>query len=250
MKALRFDGTQAAVVDHPDPIPSDEQVMVRTTLAGVCNTDLEIVRGYMGFSGVLGHELVGVVEETNKRVACEINFACGRCDMCARALGRHCATRTVMGILGQDGAFAERVAVPRANLHEVPDAVNDERAVFIEPLAAAYEILEQVAPAQEALVLGDGKLGLLVAQVLQAAGARVTAVGKHDDHLAILRARGIATVLLDAWDRQKKPLVVDATGSRQGFSMAMAATAPRGTLVLKSTVADRGAVDPGTSSDR
>jgi threonine dehydrogenase-like Zn-dependent dehydrogenase len=143
------------------------------------------------------------------------------------------------------GATAERVAVPVANLHEVPDALDDEQAVFIEPLAAAFEIPAQVRVERgvEAAVLGDGKLGLLVAQVLHASGARVTAVGKHDAHLAILRARGIDTVLLERWDRTPRDLVVDATGSQEGFALAVAATRPRGTLVLKSTVADRGSVD-------
>lgn len=250
MRALRFDGVAAAVVDHPDPSLSEGRVLLRPAVAGVCNTDLEIARGYMGFSGVLGHELVGHVESgpadwRGKRVACEINFACGDCSACARALGRHCADRTVMGILGQDGAFAERVAVPVANLHVVPDALDDEQAVFIEPLAAAFEICEQltIESGVRALVLGDGKLGMLVAQVLDAAGAEVLAVGKHDDHLAMLRDRGVTTALLDDWDRGKRDLVVDATGSKDGFAMAVAATNPRGTLVLKSTVADRASFD-------
>jgi len=220
--------------------------MLRPRRAGICNTDLEIVRGYMGYQGTLGHEVVGVVETGSdawrgKRVVSEINFACGRCELCVRGLGRHCPSRTVMGILNQEGAFAERVAVPIANLHEVPDAVSDDEAVFAEPLAAAYEIAEQVhvAPGCEALVLGDGKLGMLIAQVLHRVGARVLAVGKHDEHLAILRERGIATVAFDAWDRTKRDLVVEATGSKAGFSLAVGATRPRGTLVLKTTVADR-----------
>jgi threonine dehydrogenase-like Zn-dependent dehydrogenase len=250
MKALVFDGERAAVVERPAPEPPPGWALVRMQVAGVCNTDLEIVRGYMGFRGTLGHELFGVVEEgppawIGKRVVSEINFACGACTACMRGLGRHCGARTVMGIVAQDGAMADLVAVPAVNLHQVPAAVSDAEAVFAEPLAAACEIVEQVRiePGAEALVLGDGKLGLLVAQVLALAGTRVLAVGKHDDHLAILRERGIATVRLDAWDRTPRDLVVEATGNAAGFALAVAATRPRGTLVLKSTVADRSAVD-------
>lgn len=212
--------------------------------AGVCNTDLEITRGYMGYRGVLGHELTGQVVAgpvawLGKRVAAEINFACGVCEMCARRLGRHCPARSVMGILGADGAFAELVAVPVANLHEVPDAVSDDHAAFIEPLAAAFEILEQVRvePGQSCVVLGDGKLGLLISQVLAGAGAHVLSVGKHPDKLALLARRGVQTVLRDAWKRELADLVVEATGTAQGFDAAAAVTRPRGTLVLKSTVA-------------
>ena len=244
MRALYFDGTTAAVGERPQPAAGDGVAVVRVALAGVCNTDLELTRGYMGFRGVLGHELVGVVEEgpdewRGRRVVAEINFACGRCASCAAGLGRHCPARTVMGILGADGAFAEWVAVPVANLHAVPDGVGDEAAAFCEPLAAAFEILEQVpqAASSSCVVLGDGKLGLLAAQVLAGAGARVLAVGRHDDKLAILRRRGIATVRLDDWDRAAADVVVEATGSAAGFELAAAATRPRGTLVLKSTVA-------------
>lgn len=246
VRALTFDGSEAAVVDRDLPTRADDQVIVRPLLAGICNTDLEIVRGYMGYQGTLGHEVVGVVESGDdrwrgKRVVSEINFACGACELCREGLGRHCPTRTVMGILDQEGAFAERVAVPVANLHEVPDGVAHDAAVFAEPLAAAFEIVEQIAipSGREALVLGDGKLGMLIAQVLHDVGARVLAVGRHDDHLAILRERGIGTVLVDDWDRTKRDLVVDATGSKSGFELAVAATRPRGTLVLKTTVADR-----------
>jgi threonine dehydrogenase-like Zn-dependent dehydrogenase len=251
MRALHFDGSALRVVDVAEPTPDATVAVVRVHLAGICNTDLELTRGYMGFRGVLGHEFVGTVSDgpeswRGKRVVGEINFACGRCALCARGLGRHCPTRRVMGILNADGAFAERVAVPIANLHEVPDALADEAAVFTEPLAAAFEILDQVRiePGLHCVVLGDGKLGLLAAQVLAAAGARVLAVGKHEDKLALLRRRGIATVTLDAWPRGNRvPLVVEATGTAAGFALAVAATEPRGTLVLKSTVAAREPLD-------
>lgn len=250
MQALVFDGTQATVTERDVPRASDGWAVVRTSLAGICNTDLEIVKGYMGFRGTLGHELVGVVAEgpsawLGKRVVSEINFACGRCSYCARNLGRHCPSRTVMGIVGQDGAFAERVAVPVVNLHAVPDGVSDDEAVFTEPLAAAFEILEQVRidAGTEATVLGDGKLGLLVAQVLALAGARVLLVGKHDERLAIARARNVQTIAFDAWDRTPRDVTVEATGTAAGLPLALAATRPRGTLVLKSTVAEREPID-------
>ncbi len=244
MHGLEWDGSRLAVVDRPVPTATDDLAVVRVTLAGICNTDLEIAKGYMGFRGILGHEFVGVVESgpagwLGRRVVGEINFACQTCDYCRRGLGRHCPTRTVMGILGADGAIAEYVAVPVANLHTVPDSISDDVAVFAEPLAAAFEVLEQVAiePGIECTVLGDGKLGLLIAQVLHQAGAKVTAVGKHNNKLALLRRHGICAVRFDDWNRAANNLVVEATGSAEGFAMALAATRPRGTLVLKSTVA-------------
>ena len=245
MRALVYDGATARILDRPAPSLAPGMALVRMIRAGICNTDLEIVRGYMGFRGVLGHELFGEVVEgpdawRGQRVAAEINFACGACEACKSGLGRHCPTRSVMGILGADGAFAELVAVPVANLHAVPAGVSDDAAAFLEPLAAAFEILEQVhvRPGLACTVLGDGKLGLLAAQVLHQAGARVLAVGKHAEKLAILARRGIATVTLDAWTAAPADLVVEATGTAKGFAAAIAALRPRGTLVLKSTVAD------------
>jgi threonine dehydrogenase-like Zn-dependent dehydrogenase len=250
MRALEWDGRQARVVERAEPRPGADEALVRIALAGVCNTDLEITRGYLGFRGVLGHELVGRVvvgpaEWRGRRVVAEINFACGACDACARGLGRHCPRRRVMGIAGADGAFAELAAVPVANLHAVPDAVPDEAAVFCEPLAAAFEVLEQVRvePGMRCVVLGDGKLGLLLAQVLSGAGARVVAVGRHPAKLALLARRGIETALADAYGPAGADLVVEATGSAEGFRRAVAAVRPRGTLVLKSTVAEHPTLD-------
>ncbi|WP_437323069.1 MDR/zinc-dependent alcohol dehydrogenase-like family protein [Sorangium sp. So ce381] len=260
MRALVWDGTAARVIDRDPPSTTAGMAVVEVRCAGICNTDLEIIKGYMGFRGTLGHEFVGDVVEgpaawLGRRVVGEINFACGRCELCARGLGRHCPTRTVMGIVGADGALAERVAVPVANLHAVADKVDDDEAVFAEPLAAAFAILEQVrvSPGTPALVFGDGKLGLLIAQVLHQAGARVLAVGKHEEKLALLRAQGIATELVrpepsgqagagasppqGAWAGDPAELVVEATGTAEGFVRAVRATRPRGTLVLKSTVA-------------
>jgi len=245
MRALTWDGVAARVVERPPPEPRPGEALVGVRVAGICNTDLEITRGYMGFRGTLGHEFVGMVHDgppewRGRRVVGEINFACGTCAWCVRRLGRHCPTRRVMGILDADGAFAELVSVPVANLHAVPDTVTDEAAVFVEPLAAAFEILEQVhiTAEHDCLVFGDGKLGLLIAQVLQQTGARVLAVGKHPDHLAWLARRGIDTVTLDAWRPTPADIVVEATGSAATLAVALAATKPRGTLVLKSTVAD------------
>ena len=250
MLALHFDGTRARTIDLPIPKATADTALVRVSLAGVCNTDLELVKGYMGFRGVLGHEFVGVVADgpaqwRGQRVVSEINFACGSCETCDRGLARHCPARTVMGIQGADGAFAEYVRVPVRNLHTVPDSISDARAVFSEPLAAAFEILEQVTivPGDACIVLGDGKLGLLVAQVLAKAGARVLTVGHHPERLALLARRGVATVLAADWTPTPAPLVIEATGRATTFALAVTATRPRGTLVLKSTYAERPAVD-------
>jgi threonine dehydrogenase-like Zn-dependent dehydrogenase len=244
MRALVFDGTSARVREHAIPRADENTAIVRMRCAGVCSTDLEILNGYMGFRGVLGHELLGTVVDgprpwRDTRVVAEINFACGHCANCERGLQRHCPNRRVMGILGADGAFAELVAVPLVNLHAVPEGVADEVAVFVEPLAAAFEILDQVeiAPGASCIVLGDGKLGLLVAQVLANAGAHVLTVGKHEEKLRILRHRGIETVRLEEWQPRAADIVVEATGTAAGLARAMAATRPRGTMVLKSTVA-------------
>jgi threonine dehydrogenase-like Zn-dependent dehydrogenase len=218
--------------------------LVRVRLAGICSTDLQIFKGYMDFRGVPGHECVGEVcagppALIGKRVVGEINFACGRCAWCGRGLERHCPERRVMGILRADGSFAEYVAVPVTNLHTVPDSVLDEEAVFTEPLAAAFELLEQVhlQPTDEVLVLGDGKLGLLCAQVLHNTGVQVRIVGKHPRKLDILRKLGLHTELLTDWHPVPTDVVVEATGSTIGLKMAITTVRPRGTLVLKSTVA-------------
>jgi threonine dehydrogenase-like Zn-dependent dehydrogenase len=249
MQALVWDGHKICATGHDRPAAPPGWAVVRVRLAGICNTDLEILKGYMGFRGVLGHEFVGVVDEgpsawLGRRVVGEINFACGTCAACREALGRHCAARQVMGILGADGSFAEYVAVPVTNLHAVPDDVSEEAAVFTEPLAAAFEILEQLTlrPGETCTVLGDGKLGLLVAQVLHQSGARVLAVGNHLKKLAILSRRGIATSLSGDWSREPSDVVVEATGSTTGFALALSVTRPRGRLVLKSTLAENAAL--------
>jgi threonine dehydrogenase-like Zn-dependent dehydrogenase len=224
---------------------SDSQTaVVKVHLAGICSTDLEIFKGYLGFKGVPGHEFVGSVSEgpTNlrgKRVVGEINFGCGECESCSRDLSRHCPNRKVMGIVNADGTFAEFVAVPVPNLHVVPENVSDEEAVFTEPLAAAFEILEQIQlnPGDQVLVLGDGKLGFLCAQALKLASANVTVMGKHVDKLNLIKRRAIRTVSLSDWRPRPFDVVVEATGSASGLEIAMSAVRPRGTLVLKSTIA-------------
>jgi threonine dehydrogenase-like Zn-dependent dehydrogenase len=245
VQALCWDGQHLRLdTAYPMPPTDDTSAVVRVHLAGICATDLQILRGYMGFQGVPGHEFVGEVSAgpaalVGTRVVGEINFACGHCPVCAQGLGRHCPTRQVMGILNADGCFAEYVRVPIANLHPVPASVPDEAAVFTEPLAAAFEILEQVRvqPGDDVVVLGDGKLGVLCAQVLQSAGAQVCIVGKHPHKLALLQQLGMATVLLRDWRPRLADILVEATGSPAGLALAMESVRPRGTLVLKSTVA-------------
>lgn len=247
MQALYWDGNRLRLQRrYPTPRATERLALVRVRLAGICSTDVQILNGYMGFRGVPGHEFVGEVHEgparlIGKRVVGEINFACGACELCQRGLGRHCPTRSVMGILNADGCFAEYLAVPATNLQLVPDTVEDEAAVFSEPLAAAFEILEQVhiAPTADIVVFGDGKLGLLCAQVLHLTGARVSVIGKHDEKLQLLRKMGIETTLLSDWRSGQADIVVEATGAAAGLALAMTTVRPRGVLVLKSTVAQQ-----------
>jgi len=245
MKACIFDGRQVRIDPaYPDPTPAPGEVRVRVRLAGVCQTDLEIVKGYMGFTGVLGHEFVGTALEgrhEGRRVVGEINCVCGSCDLCRAGLPTHCRRRSVLGIAGRDGAFAEMLVLPEANLHAVPDAVSDRQAVFAEPLAAAVQIGRQVplAPGQKIVVLGDGRLGQLVAQVFQAWRLAPTVVGRSPAKLAILGALGIRGLpAREARPAREADVVVECTGAADGLAMAMAFVRPRGTIVLKSTVAD------------
>jgi threonine dehydrogenase-like Zn-dependent dehydrogenase len=233
--------------DWPSPSPREGWTRVATRMAGVCNTDLELLKGYMGFRGVLGHEFVGIALDgslAGSRVVGGINFACHSCPACADNLGRHCAARTVLGILGADGTFAEEFAIPTRNLLRVPDTVPDHAAVFAEPLAAACEIVEQLGDGYECacLVLGDGKLGLLIAQTLAVSGYTVTLVGHHLDRLGWLEARGVS-LAREIPSGIKFPLVIEATGSAAGLSTALASVRPRGTVILKSTIAVRHEID-------
>lgn len=243
MLALAVTEGGVAWVERPLPVPEPGEALVRVAMAGICNTDLELARGYMGFSGVLGHELCGVVEACGdarwigRRVAGEINLGCGGCELCGRGLARHCPKRAVLGILGKDGCFASHVTLPLANLHALPDALPDERACFVEPTAAAFEIIEQVplGPRDRVLVVGDGKLALLIAQVIATTGAALTLIGKHDGKLAVARALGVAVAERSELDRKSFDVVVEATGSPLGMQDAIGFARPRGKIVLKST---------------
>lgn len=246
MRALYLDKTLTLRDDYAEPAPSPGEALVRVRLAGVCNTDLELLRGYMSFRGVVGHEFVGVVERADaapewvgRRVVGEINAACGQCETCRANRPTHCPHRTTLGIAGRDGAFADLLCLPAANLHAVPDSVPDEAAVFAEPLAAACEIPEAVhiRPTDRVAVLGDGKLGLLCAQVVQLTGCKLFVLGRHAESLEILGRRGIRTSL-DPRELAAEGLfdvVVEATGTPEGFATARKLVRPRGTVVLKST---------------
>ncbi|HEX8492739.1 MAG TPA: alcohol dehydrogenase catalytic domain-containing protein [Pyrinomonadaceae bacterium] len=253
MLALRYENNRVAVADVPQPRDAGEAV-VRVTLSGICNTDVEIVRGYAGFTGTLGHEFVGVVESApgadelvGQRVVGEINAGCGMCALCVSGDSRHCPQRTVLGIVGRDGAHAEFLQLPIVNLLPVPDDVPDTRAVFVEPLAAAWGITERVAISEEThvAVIGDGKLGLLCAQTLRLTGAPVLLVGKHQEKLQIAERRGIETLLLERVANRGREfdVVVEASGGEQGFQLALSLLRPRGVLVLKSTFHGATAID-------
>lgn len=256
MLAAIIRGHQLHMTEKPVPRLRRGWALVRVRLAGICNTDLELLRGYHSFRGTPGHEFVGEVVEVasqkdsrwlGRRVVGEINIACaslGRaapCRYCRRGIPTHCLRRRVVGIVAHDGAFAEFLTLPLRNLHVVPDGIADDQVVFTEPLAAACEILEQVCVAnhREAAVLGDGKLAQLIARVLRSSGARVVMFGKHASKLALARRAGVSTVIANRAPRsimrKHYSLVVEATGSPRGFARAQQLTAPRGTLVLKST---------------
>ena len=242
---------RVSVRQQARPRRPDGFALIRLLQGGICNTDLELQRGYYGFHGTPGHEFVGEVVAADdahwvgQRVVGEINLACGHCDWCKRGLGRHCPTRTVLGIVKQPGAFREFLTLPERNLHRVPRDVPNEHAVFVEPLAAACEILDQVRiPAGAPVaVLGDGKLGLLVGQVLQAHGARVHQYGRHKEKLRIVKLAGIDTEIARKLPRAKYQFVVEATGTSEGLQQAVQMTQPRGTVVMKSTVHGLVAID-------
>jgi threonine dehydrogenase-like Zn-dependent dehydrogenase len=244
MLALRVEKNSLSVKDVERPDAADE-ALVRVLLSGICNTDLEIARGYAGFSGTIGHEFVGVVEKSTdhalvgRRVVGEINTGCGKCDLCRAGDSRHCASRTVLGIVGRDGAHAEFLQLPARNLFRVPDNVSDEHAVFTEPLAAACGILERVSISKDdrVAVIGDGKLGLLCAQALALTGAQLLLIGKHESKLRIADRRGIETTMpTEAAKRGREfDVVVEASGAAPGFALALDLLRPKGQLVLKST---------------
>jgi threonine dehydrogenase-like Zn-dependent dehydrogenase len=245
MKVVYIQNGGVTIRDAQRPARPKNFALLRLLVGGVCNTDLELLKGYYGFAGIPGHEFVAEVVEADtrellgKRVVGEINLACTHCEWCLKGLGRHCPQRTVLGIVNQPGAFAEFFVLPERNLHVLPDSIPIERAVFTEPLAAACEILDQVniPPGETIAVLGDGKLGLLIAQVLNAYGYPVRLFGRHREKLRIAAAAGVMTELTDG----KLPAaefewVVDATGNPDGLRAAASMARPRGTVILKSTV--------------
>jgi threonine dehydrogenase-like Zn-dependent dehydrogenase len=251
MIAVHLDNGRVEIRKRARPRRPEGYALIRLLVGAICNTDLELKRGYYGFRGTPGHEFVGEVVEADsaswvgERVVGEINLNCGACEWCLRGLGRHCPRRTVLGIVKHPGAFAQFLTLPERNLRRVPRTISTEQAVFVEPLAAACEILEQVRipKSAEVAVLGDGKLGLLVAQTLQAHGARVHQFGRHREKLRIAAAAGVSTEIARNPPSAAYDWVVDATGSPQGLMMAARMTRPRGTVIMKSTVHGQVAVD-------
>ena len=250
MKALVYNNGLKLDKNYPNPDVKDNEVLIKTTIVGICNTDYEITKGYMGYQGVLGHEFVGIVEKVGanvdkswmgKRVVGEINLACNDCNWCHRSLQRHCPNRQTLGIYKKDGCFSEYFTLPYQNILEVKDSISDEIAVFTEPLAAAYEIIEQVhfKPNDRVAVVGDGKLGLCISTIFNAMNIDFTHIGKHADKLELSKKMGAKTKLLseiDNNDIKSYDVVVEATGSTGGFETSANLTKPRGILVLKSTI--------------
>lgn len=251
MLALWLENQQLALCEDLDaPRATPGESLVRVLCAGVCNTDLELLRGYYPFTGIPGHEFVGVVEQgptdlQGRRVVGEINAVCGECATCRAGRTTHCERRTVLGIVGRHGAFAEYLTLPSANLHLVPDGLPDEVAVFTEPLAAALEIQQQIdiTPDDRVLVAGDGKLGQLIARSLTPTGCELRVVGRRAEKLALLEQAGIRCVAGDDIEQRSFDVAIECTGNPAGFDLARRALRPRGTLVLKSTYAEKLTVD-------
>lgn len=240
-RAVMFDG-RLRVMRRERPAPAADEALLRLRLAGICNTDLELMAGYKDFSGVLGHEFVGEVIAgpgawRGQRVVGAINVGCGTCDMCQRGVVEHCRQRRVLGLLDYDGAFADVFRLVTRNLHRVPEAVPDRQAVFTEPLAAACQIAEMIAlhPSNRVIVIGAGKLGMLAAQVLKLSGAALRVIVRHDAQAALLERWGILPVRRDALADGQADVVVDCTGNASGFADALDLVRPRGTVMLKST---------------
>jgi len=268
MRALYFDRELKLMPVFPMPPKKTGEALIKVLLAGICGTDIEVINGYRNFHGILGHEFVGIVQDANdqkligKRVASEINIGCGECSLCRRGIKEHCKKRNVLGIEGHDGCFADYVAVPEENLHVIPDDLGNEKAIFIEPLAAAFSIVNGtwIKPTDKVLVIGDGTIGILASQVIKITGADVCVIGKHKKKLSILEWMGIDTyAYLGLDDRgvhvknnrgveECMPghlfdVVVECSGSPRGIDMARALVVPRGTIVMKSTVKEGVSLD-------
>ncbi|MDF1664067.1 MAG: alcohol dehydrogenase catalytic domain-containing protein [Planctomycetota bacterium] len=255
MEALFLENNSISLKELETP-KSNGEALLKVEVAGICDTDLQLRSGYMGFRGIPGHEFVATVLESpnptliGQRVVGEINAACGHCPSCLKGLERHCPTRSVLGILSRPGAHAQFTRLPPENLHIIPDNVSNEEAVFTEPLAAACEILEQIhiQPEHKVAIIGDGKLGLLISQVLALTGCHLHVIGHHESKLAILKNRGIETETVPASEESKLPpawadVVVECTGHPSGFAAARRLLKPRGSFVLKTTVKDRFQLD-------
>jgi alcohol dehydrogenase len=268
MRALVFDRELKFFSVHPLPPRKTGEALIKVLLAGICRTDLEILSGYKDFQGVLGHEFVGVVEDASdpslvgKKVAGEINVGCGKCPMCCKGIKEHCTERRAIGISGKDGCFADYLTLPEGNLHCIPEDMGSDRAIFTEPLAAVFNILGSISvkPTDSVAVVGDGRLGNLTAQVMKMIGADVVVLGHHRKKLSILEWMGIDTCLFLGIEKKevlvknsrgaeiilgnaKYDVVVECSGSRSGLEVAQLLVAPRGFLVLKSTLADEALLD-------
>ena len=251
MKALKFDdGKLKYSTNYPEP--NNDEALIKVRLAGICGTDLEILNGYMSYHGILGHEFIGsVVKSKNKvlvgkRVVGEINVGCEKCDLCMVGMQRHCPNRNVLGILNRDGAFAEYLSLPEKNLHVIPDSISDEQAVFVEPIAAAFEIKEQVSlkPDWKVAIVGDGRLAQLIVSVLKTICKDIICFGKHRSKLERLEKMKIKTRIgISEKDRHFFDLVVEATGSSSGYQDAINLVKPRGSIILKSTIASKEKLD-------
>ena len=251
MKGLWLENNQLELrTNIPIPEPPPGEALVRVLRAGICNTDLELIKGYYPYTGIIGHEFVGIVEQglkqlINQRVVGEINAACGNCRFCRRGQPTHCENRTVLGIVNRNGAFAEYLSLPIENLHLVPENVSTAAATFTEPIAAALEIQQQIQISKDdrVLVVGDGKLGQLIAQTLALTGCELLVVGRHEDKLINLAGKGIKTGLADSVTDRYFDISVDCTGNPEGFNIARRALRPRGKLILKSTYAGNLSLD-------
>lgn len=255
MKALHYNGKKLGLVDIPDPVPGPDDALIKIQYSGICNTDLEILKGYMNFQGIIGHEFVGIVEKCSKpellkkQVVGEINVGCGNCDFCLQELARHCPNRSVVGIQNEQGAMADYISLPHQNLHLVPAGLNPQIAVFTEPLAAACEIFEQIQmlPEYHVLVIGDGKLAQLIARVVALHTENLKVLGKHPLKLNLLRNLGIQTINSKKYQPEDGHyhMVIEATGSWRGWEMAVRVVRPRGFLILKSTYVGNHQFNPG-----
>lgn len=248
MRALLFDGA-LRLARVPVPAPASDEALLKVRKAGICNTDLEITRGYAGFRGILGHEFVaevtaGAGDWVGRRVVGEINIGCRTCDFCMKGIPSQCRNRRAIGIHGRDGAFAEYLALPLRNLHLVPDSISDDRAVFVEPLAAALQVIEgsHISPRDRIVLIGAGKLGMLVAQVLKLTGADISVIVRREQQARLLEGWGIRAIAREEAREQGYEVVVECTGNENGLREALKLVQPRGTVILKSTFVEEPAI--------